>query len=180
MLRRLLMRIGIMVSLLAWLSLASGAAAQQGVAINTERGQVMALSTSELSTMEQSVLAADARWAQAYQSCDMELMNKVLRDDVMFIHAHARVDTKQIVMKEFRLCTNEETVIEPIRVVVMSPDSALIEARMKARNKGQQKWIQFLYTRVYVRNGSDWRMLAHQTTFQLPEATPDEPGTAKR
>ena len=174
------MRIVNMAGLVGLLSLAPVVAAAQAIAINTEKGHVMALSTAKLSATEKAVLAADASWAQAYQSCDMTLMDKVLHDDIMFIHAHARVDTKQIVMKEFRACTNEQTITEPLRVLVTGRETGVVEARMKTRGKGRQDWIQFLYTRVYVRLGSDWRMIAHQTTFQAADATPGEPGVTAR
>src|SRR5262245_13318206 len=124
------MRIVTGVSLIGALSLCPIAASAQAIAINSEKGQVMPLSTAKLSAAENAVLAADASWAKAYQTCDMTLMDNLLRDDVLFIHAHARVDTKQIIMKEFRQCTNEQTIIEPIRVVVMTADSAFVEARM--------------------------------------------------
>jgi ketosteroid isomerase-like protein len=174
------MRIVTGVSLVGALSLFPVAVSAQAIAINSEKGQVMPLETAKLSAAENAVLAADASWAKAYQTCDMKLMENLLRDDVVFIHAHARVDTKPIIMKEFRQCTNEETIIEPIRVVVTSPDSALVEARMKNRYKGQQNWIVFLYTRVYVRSGGNWQMVAHQTTFQTAEAMPGGAGVAPR
>ena len=158
------MRIVAIVTLVFALSLAAVAAAGQVVAVRSNNDPVMPVSTSTLSPAEKEVLAADASWARAYQSCDMKLMDKVLHEDLMFIHAHARVDTKPIVMKQFAGCTNEETIIDPLRVVVISPDTAVVEAGMKLRQKGRTNLIQSLYTRVYVRTGGDWRMIANQTT----------------
>ena len=155
-----------MLGLVCAFSLASVAAAGQAVAINSANGPVMLLSTGTLSAAEKAVLAADASWAQAYQSCDMKLMDKVVHDDILFIHGHARVDTKPVVMKEtFSACRNETTIAEPIRVLVLNPDTAVVEGNLKLRNKGRTDLVQLLYTRVYVREGSDWRMIAHQTTM---------------
>ena len=69
---------------------------------------------------EQEVLAADAEWARAYRACDMTLMDKVMHDNIMYIHAHARVDTKPLLMKQFSTCANEETIINPLRVLVQA------------------------------------------------------------
>ena len=62
-------------------------AAGQAVAVSSNNDPVMTLSISDLSPAEKEVIAADASWAQAHQSCDMELMDQVLHDDPMFIHA---------------------------------------------------------------------------------------------
>ena len=131
-------------------------AAGQAVAVSSNNDPVMTLSISDLSPAEKEVIAADASWAQAHQSCDMELMDQVLHDDPMFIHAHARVDTKLLVMKQFGRCSNEETIISPLRVVAISPNTAVVEAGMRLRQKRQTEAYQSLYTRVYVREGGDW------------------------
>ena len=190
------MRIDTIVTLLCSLSLATVAAAGQVVAVSSNNDPVMTLSTGSLSPAEKEVVAADASWARAHQSCDMELMDQVLHDDLMFIHAHARVDTKPLVMTQFGRCSNEETIISPLRVVAISPDTAVIEAGMRLRQKGQTEVYQSLYTRVYVQEGGDWRMIAHQTTrnpgvdadgkplpnvaFPQPNATPSTPADGAR
>ena len=191
------MRIVAIVSLVCALSLATVSAAGQVVAVSSNGDLVTTLSTSELSPAETEVLAADASWARAYQSCDMKLMDKVLHEDLMFIHAHARVDTKSVVMKQFGSCANEETTIDPLRVVVISPNVGVVEAGMKLRQKGRADITQSIYTRVYVREaGGDWRLIAHQTTrnpgvdadgkpmpnpaFQPPSAAPATPADGAR
>ena len=158
------MKIVAIVTVVCGLSIATVAAGGQVIAVRSNNDPVSVLSTDKLSAAEKEVLAADAEWAQAYHACDMKLMDKVLHDNVLFIHAHARVDTKQLLMKQFGACGNEETIISPLRVVVISPDTAVVEAGMKLRQKGQAEAIQSLYTRVYVREVGVWRMIANQTT----------------
>lgn len=152
------------VALVSALYLSPGAAAAQVIAVRSNNEPVSVLSTDKLSAAEKEVLAADADWARAYQSCDMKLMDKVLHDNIMYIHAHARVDDKPVLMKSFGGCANEETTIQPMRVVVPNRDTGIVEAAMKLRQKGSTALVQSLYTRVYVRDGGVWRLIAHQTT----------------
>lgn len=152
------------VALVCMLGLAPVWAAGQVIAVRSNNDPVSVLSPESLSAAQKEVLAADANWARAYQTCDMVLMDAVLHDDILFIHAHARVDTKPLLMKQFGTCANEETIIQPLRVVVIGADTAVLEAGMRLRQKGQTEFIQSLITRVYARQGGSWRLIAHQTT----------------
>src|SRR5579864_7482223 len=142
-------------------------AAGQVIAVNSIGGTVSLLSAEEISKLSPvatEVLAADAKWADAYRTCDMKLMDSVLHDDLIFIHGHARVDSKQILMKVFGACNGgtRPTLTQPIRVVVVGPDAAVVEAAMTLGPPTHP--IKSFYTRVYVRQGGNWRLIANQTT----------------
>jgi ketosteroid isomerase-like protein len=158
------MKSAVAITLWCVLSAAMVGAMERVVAVNNNNEPVTTLSTDTLSAVQKAVLAADDSWARAYQSCDVALMDKVLHPDLMYIHGNARVDTKQVAMKLFATCANEKTTIEPLRVVIISPDTAIIEAAMTLRQKGLKDTVDSLFTRVYVRQNGDWRMIAHQTT----------------
>lgn len=181
------MKIAIAVTLSCALNAATTAAAERVVAVNSNNDPVTTISRDGLSPTQKAILAADEAWARAYQSCDLKLMDSVLHPDLMFIHAHARVDNKQSAMKQFATCSNEETIVEPLRVVVLSPNTGVIEAAMTIRAKGLAGSVQSLFTRVYVRDGSGWRLIAHQTTRNpgvdaagkpLPNPAFQQPGAA--
>jgi ketosteroid isomerase-like protein len=153
----------VLISALA-LGASAARAAQRMVAVNSNNVPVSTISPDTLTAAQKEIVAADAAWGRAYQTCDMKLMDAVLHDDLIYIHAHARVDTKPVVMKMFGTCANQETTIEPLRVVVLGPDTGIIEAAMKLQQKGLSTPVQSLFTRVYVRQGGTWRLIAHQTT----------------
>jgi ketosteroid isomerase-like protein len=144
----------------------AGVAAGQVVAVTSNNEPVSVLSQAQLaalSPIEKEVVAADADWAKAYRTCDAKLMDSILHDNIMFIHAHARVDTKPILMKAFACTTpRDQAFIEPLRVVMTSAETAVLEGAMTLGSPAQP--ITSLITRVYVRQGGAWRLIAHQTT----------------
>lgn len=142
------------------------AAAGQVVAVTSNDDPVQVMSPEKLAALsaaEKEVVARDADWARAYRTCDSALMDSILHENIMFIHAHARVDTKPILMKSFA-CTKprELAVIQPLRVLMTSADTAVLEGAMTLGSAAQP--ITSLITRVYVREGGAWRLIAHQTT----------------
>lgn len=161
-----LLRIAAFVTLVSALNLAPAAA--QVVAV-TSLGATVSLMTADeigkLSPLAKEIYAADQKWADAYRSCDMTLMDQVLHDDIVFIHAHARVDTKAVLMKTFACGgkgAERPTLVQPIRVIAVTPDTGVVEAAMQL---GQPSGpIKSLITRIYVRQNGNWRLIAHQTT----------------
>jgi ketosteroid isomerase-like protein len=152
----------------------AGVAAGQVVAVTSNNDPVSVMSAGQLaalSPIEKEVVAVDAAWATAYRTCDAKLMDSILHDDIMFIHAHARVDTKPILMKAFA-CTapRDQAFIQPLRVVMTNPDTAVLEGAMTLGSLAQP--ITSLITRVYVRQRGAWRLIAHQTT-RNPGVAPD-------
>ena len=161
------------VTLIFGLSLAPAAgqvpAPGQGIAVNSAGGLVSLMTADEiskLSPLAKEIYAADQKWADAYRTCDMKLMDQVLHDDIMFIHAHARVDTKPILMKAFACGANRSgdrpTLTHPIRVISVTPDTGVVEAAMQVGSATNP--VRSLYTRTYVRQNGMWQLIAHQTT----------------
>ena len=148
---------------LAWT--AAPLAAADAVAVDSANRPVLPLQTGALSAVEKAVLAADASWGTAYQTCDLKIMGNLLHDDLLFIHLHARVDQKPAMMKEFSGCPNESTLTEPIRVRMLTAETAVVEGNLKLRSKGSKNLLQILYTRVYTRADGGWKMIAHQSTM---------------
>lgn len=164
----------IVVALVCASYLSPGGAAAQVVAVTSNNDPVAVLSAEKLAALspaEKEVVATDADWATAYRTCDSKLMDRILHENIMFIHAHARVDTKPILMKSFA-CTKprEQAMIQPLRVVMTSPETAVLEGAMTLGSPAQP--ITSLITRVYVREGGFWRLIAHQTT-RNPGVGPD-------
>jgi ketosteroid isomerase-like protein len=145
---------------------AAPAFAGQAVAVRSNNELVSVMTAAQLAALSpalKEVVAANTAWADAYRTCDEKTMDRVMHENILFIHGHARVDTKPILMKNFACTTpREQAVIQPLRVVMIAPDTAVLQGAMTLGSPVQP--ITSLITRVFVREGGAWKIIAHQTT----------------
>ncbi len=154
------------------------ATAGQVVAVRSNNDPVSVMTAEQLaalSPVEKEIVAANTAWADAYRTCDSKTMDRVMHDNILFVHGHARVDTKAILMQNFA-CTKPrvQAFIQPIRVVMTGQDTAVLQGAMTLGSPAMP--IMSLITRVFIREGGAWRIIAHQTTRNFGV---DENGKAK-
>ncbi len=129
--------------------------------------------TKPLSAAATAVAAVDKTWAEFYQSCNVDGMNRLIADDMVFIHIGGNMQTKAQFVDSVRPCNMEQVQTE-VTSVRLYGNSAVVIGTMTYKVKGMAAPGSIVYTRVYVKDGGDrWSLVTHQsTTPTAPTARP--------
>src|SRR5262245_6071975 len=112
-------------------------------------------------SIEQQVAAADRSWADFYQSCNIEGMNRLIRQDMVFIHAGGNQQNKTEFVDTVRPCNMELMKTEPTKIRVYGT-TAVVIGNMTYKVTGMPAPGHIVYTRVYVNDGGKWSLVSHQ------------------
>lgn len=124
-----------------------------------------------LSGAAAEVAAADSSWAEFYQSCNVDGMNRLIADDMAFIHISGHMQNKAEFVDSVRSCNMELMHTTPTSTRLYG-NTAIVIGNMTYKAKGGAAGS-IIYTRAYVRDGSGrWSLVTHQST-------PAQPRTAR-
>ncbi len=127
-------------------------------------------STSDKRNIEAEVTRVDASRVDALLKGDLKALEELFSDDMVYIHAAGRIDSKQPYLA--MLAAGNLTYVSlrydpPARVVAVGPDTALVTGRatIDAKNKAGQVTTRILTTTtVYVRKPTGWKVVSYQGT----------------
>ena len=116
------------------------------------------------------VKKADQQWADAILRRDAAALNRILADDLRYVHGNASVQNK----KEFLDALKSGDLayhtfdFQEVDVRVFG-DTAVVmsKPRMSITMNGQEQKFEARFLRVYVKRQGTWQLLAHQAT-RLP------------
>ena len=116
------------------------------------------------------VKKVDQQWADATLRRDAASLNRILADDLKYVHGNASVQNKQ----QFIASLNSGDMVyhsidfQDVDVRVLG-DTAVVMSmpRIKIFIDGKEQQFQVRFLRVYVKRKGAWQMLAHQAT-RLP------------
>ena len=109
------------------------------------------------------VAAADRSWAEFYQTCDIDGMNQLIADDMMFVHIGGNVQNKTQFVDSVRLCNMERVETTPSSIRLYG-DTAIVVGNMTYTVQGMAQG-HIIYTRAYVKQASSrWSLVTHQST----------------
>lgn len=109
------------------------------------------------------VAAADSSWAELYQACDIDGMNQLVADDMVFVHTGGNVQNKTEFVDSVRLCNMEEVDTTPSSIRLYG-DTAIVVGNMTYKVQGMALG-HIIYTRAYVKRDSGrWSLVTHQST----------------
>lgn len=122
------------------------------------------------------VLAVERARVAASVSRDVTALDRILRDDLTYVHASGRIDTKKSLVDAIR--SDELHYIawtEKEIHVRLNRDSAILDGgyAVKVINRKASPEIletDVLFLAVYVREGGHWRLMAWQTTKDVRPA----------
>ncbi|UFH53856.1 nuclear transport factor 2 family protein [Spirosoma sp. KNUC1025] len=121
---------------------------------------------ASLSVDEKAVLAVEKQRFDAQIKKDYAVLDRVLADDLIYTHSNANTDNKQSYIQSIREGKSKYDAIsiEEQKVRVYG-NTAVINGTcmIKAMNNGETINTHVKYTDVYVRNGSQWQMVAWQS-----------------
>jgi len=122
------------------------------------------------------VLAVERARVAASVSHDVAVLDRILRDDLSYVHASGRIDTKKSLVDAIR--SDELHYIawtEKEIHVRLNRDTAIVDGGygVKVINRKVSPEIadsDVLFLAVYVRDGGHWRLMAWQTTKDVRPA----------
>jgi len=118
-----------------------------------------------------AVLEIEKQRFAAQVSKNYDVLEKVLSNDLVYTHSNGNVDTKQSYIQSIRdgKSKYDSIDIEDMKVRVYG-NTAIINGvcLFKATNNGEPINNHLRYTDVYVRNGTQWQMVAWQSIKIAP------------
>ncbi len=116
--------------------------------------------------LETTIAGLEDERLSAMVSADVDTLDRILADDLSYVHTTAAIDTKESLtsgLASGRL--NYESITPTARVVRTYSDSAVVRGGAHVHVNGNHFSLE--YTVVYVNNEGDWRMTSWHAT-RLP------------
>jgi uncharacterized protein (TIGR02246 family) len=129
---------------------------------------VLALAVVALGAVEDEIRSVDQQWAEAAKSADAAQLNRLLSNDLVYLHATGVVDDKTSYIDKVKSKRQkyDGIVHSNVRVKVFGGHTAVLTARMRMHgtNAAGPFDDQVLMTHVWVKANGAWQLVAHQTT----------------
>ncbi len=127
--------------------------------------------TSQADEVEQHIFGLENDRIQAFLDADTDTLERILSDDLTFIHTSTNMDSKQSFIE--RLLTGvlkyDSLTTESVQVrVYVSAAVVTGRATMQVTVGGEQHRYGYAYTGVYAKQDRGWQMVALQAT-RMPE-----------
>ena len=118
-------------------------------------------------TTPQEIFALEAQRRQAMIAADIATLSRLLADDVLWIHATARPDTKQGLLASIE---TKKTIYQAIdcseETLRFYGDTAVVSgiADIKAQFAGEDRVLQNRFTIIWFRKADSWQVVNWQST----------------
>jgi ketosteroid isomerase-like protein len=116
---------------------------------------------------EAEVAAADASWAKAVTDLDFKALNEIYDSNLIYAHSTGAIETKDIYLGKLKSGTQKYDAIEFEKSTIrVHGDSAVSHniVVMKGTNASGPFDNRLMMIHVWVKQGGDWKLAAHQTT----------------
>ncbi len=120
--------------------------------------------------IEQAILKLETEWVDALVKADIAALERLYSDQLTYTHSSSSTDTKAEYITNMKAGKTkyESLMREDVKVRVFG-NTALHTSKtnIKLISNGQPSSFAVKMLHVWVKEGSSWRMVAHQTT-RLP------------
>jgi ketosteroid isomerase-like protein len=117
--------------------------------------------------IEQAVIQLEKDWANALMKADTAALDKLYADSLVYTHSNGSVDDKATYIANIKAGKSKYEMVElgDFKVNVYG-DTAISfsTGRLRVLSGGQTLNNTLKIIHVYVKQGKDWRLVAHQTT----------------
>jgi uncharacterized protein (TIGR02246 family) len=128
---------------------------------------VFAASLAFAGDASEEVKKVEQQWADATLHRDAAALNRILADDLKYVHGNASVQNKKQFIDSLKSgdLVYHSIDFEEVDVRVLG-DSAIVmsKSRMSITMGGQDQKFEVRFLRVYVKRNGAWQLLAHQAT----------------
>ena len=115
----------------------------------------------------QMIIDLDRKRMQAMANKDIDTLNTLLADDLIYTHSSARLDTKQSLIGNMQSGATVYNAVEPSDVKAQDLGSAVVltgVARIRVTSGGTPNAFAVRFTDVYANKGGKWQMVTWQST----------------
>lgn len=121
--------------------------------------------------IEKDILALEERRSAAMIAADIATLDRLIADDLYYVHGSSRVDDKKSFLASLQSGTIKFLQIErkDVKVRLYNATSAIVtgQAKINVRSKGEDKKIRIRFTNVWTRpdaRGREWKWVTWQAT----------------
>src|SRR5258708_26323644 len=115
----------------------------------------------------QMIIDLDKKRMRAMAAKDVETLEALLADDLVYAHSSARLDTKKSLIGAMESGTTVYTAVEPSEVVAQDLGDAVVltgVAAISVNSGGNPNSFRVRFTDVYADRGGHWQMVTWQST----------------
>jgi len=131
---------------------------------------LLILLPGQIPASEEQIRAAEKAWAAAVTAGDHAAVDRMLADQLIYAHASGGVENKSEYLGKLRSGQQKYDAIEHQSMTFRVHGDAAVahgKVRMTGKTRGQPFDNQVMMLHLWVRQGGQWRLAAHQTT-RLP------------
>lgn len=117
--------------------------------------------------VEQAVIQLEKDWAGALVKADTAALDRLYADSLVYTHSSGSVDDKATYIANIKSGKSKYEMVELSDFKVHVYDDAAVSfstGKLRVLSGGQTLNNTLKIIHVYVKQGKDWRMVAHQTT----------------
>ncbi len=117
------------------------------------------------------VIALDRQRMAAMAAKDIDALNRLIADDLIYTHSSARLDTKASLIGNMTSGSTVYTEVTPSDVVAQDCGDTVVltgKARIGVMSGGKPNAFTVRFTDVYAKRNGQWQMVTWQST-RLPE-----------
>ena len=118
----------------------------------------------------ETVIALDAKRMAAMPAKDVDVLNDILADDLVYVHSSARIDTKKSLIDNMFSGATVYKAVKPSGVTATDLGDAVLlsgEAAIEVSSGGNDLKFGVRFLNVYAKRDGAWKMVAWQST-KLP------------
>jgi ketosteroid isomerase-like protein len=115
----------------------------------------------------QTIIDLDRKRMQAMAEKDIDTLNTLLADDLIYTHSSARLDTKQSLIGNMQSGATVYNAVEPSDVKAQDLGGAVVltgVAHIRVTSGGKPNAFAVRFTDVYTNRGGQWQMVTWQST----------------
>jgi ketosteroid isomerase-like protein len=117
--------------------------------------------------VEQAVIQLEKDWASALMKADTAALDKLYADSLVYTHSSGSVDDKPTYIANIKSGKSKYEMVElgDFKVHVYGDTAvSFTTGKLRVLTGGQTLNNTLKIIHVYVKQGKDWRLVAHQTT----------------
>ena len=117
------------------------------------------------------IIDLDRKRMQAMAAKDIETLDTLLAEDLVYTHSSTRLDTKQTLIANMKSGATVYSSVQPSDVKAQDLGDVVIltgSARIKVASQGKQMDFRVRFTDAYAKRNGRWQMVVWQST-RLPD-----------
>jgi len=125
------------------------------------------LASLALAQSEDELRQAEKAWAAAVTQRDFNALERLLHDDLIYAHSTGVIETKQQYVGRLRTGAQRYDRIEHEKITVkLHGNAAVVHAFVRMTGEADKRPFdnRLMILHLWVRQGNQWRLAAHQST----------------